>query len=247
MKAIVYIGHGSRLQEGNEQFKHFIRSVMQERNEKIQKVGFLELTTPTVQEAIYEAITEGATEIVVVPVLLFAAAHYKRDVPFEIKAMQQLYPHISFSVASPFSIHPFMIQLVIKRIREMQPIQESEILLVGRGSSDAQPIYELKQIGLAVEQKLQIPVTCTFLTKGTPSFIDTLTETASTAKHVYIMPYLLFTGLLLQKIKKYAKKYDNVSTCNCLQFDPYMKFTLLERMEEHIHVSNIPNYVQPCR
>ena len=37
MKGIVYVGHGSRLQEGNEQFIHFIQSVMKERNERIQK------------------------------------------------------------------------------------------------------------------------------------------------------------------------------------------------------------------
>ena len=36
MKGIVYVGHGSRLQEGNEQFIQFIQSVMKERNERIQ-------------------------------------------------------------------------------------------------------------------------------------------------------------------------------------------------------------------
>ncbi len=40
MKGIVYVGHGSRLQEGNEQFIQFIQSVMKERNERIQKIAF---------------------------------------------------------------------------------------------------------------------------------------------------------------------------------------------------------------
>ncbi|PKJ54933.1 sirohydrochlorin chelatase [Bacillus sp. SN10] len=236
MKGIVYVGHGSRLQEGNEQFVHFIQSVMKERNERIQKIAFLELTTPTISDAVTEAILDGATEIMIVPVLLFAAAHYKRDIPFEIEKMQKQYPHITFSVVPPFSTHPHMIELVVKRIREAMPIQNSSILLVGRGSSDPQPIYELQQIGAAVEQKLSIPVSCSFLTKGTPSFTAELKTITSTASHVYIMPYLLFTGLLLQKIKLYTKKYDHVTTCNCLQFDTYMKLTLLERMEECIYV-----------
>ncbi|MBO1581757.1 sirohydrochlorin chelatase [Bacillus sp. XF8] len=235
MKGIVYIGHGSRLQEGNEQFIHFVRSVIKERSESIQKIGFLELTTPTVQDAITEAIQDGATEVLIVPVLLFAAAHYKRDVPFEIEKIQKRYPHITFSVATPFSTHPFMIELVIKRIREAMPIQGSEILLVGRGSSDSQPIHELRQIGSVVEQKLCLPVSCSFLAKGTPSFTDELNEKAASKKHVYVMPYLLFTGLLLQKINRHAKKYANVTTCNCLQFDSYMKSALLDRMEEHVH------------
>lgn len=236
MKGIVYIGHGSRLLEGNEQFTHFIQSVINERSESIQKIGFLELTTPTIQDAIIEAITEGATEVLIVPILLFAAAHYKRDVPFEIKNIQKLYPHITFSVAPPFSTHPLMVELVIKRIREVMPTKDSEILLVGRGSSDSQPIHELKQIGLAVAQRLSLPVSCSFLTKGTPSFTDELNEKTVSTNHVYVMPYLLFTGLLLQKINRHTKKYSNVTTCNCLQFDSYMKTALLERMEEYVHV-----------
>ncbi|MGE1052701.1 sirohydrochlorin chelatase [Bacillus cereus] len=236
MKGIVYVGHGSRLQEGNEQFIQFIQSVMKERNERIQKLAFLELTTPTISNAVTETIIEGATEIMIVPVLLFAAAHYKRDIPLEIAKMKNQYPHISFSVVQPFSTHPHMVELVVKRIRETMPMQGSSVLLVGRGSSDFQPIHELQQIGAAVEQKLSLPVSCSFLTKGTPSFTAELKTITSTASHVYVMPYLLFTGLLLQKIKLYTKKYDHVTTCNCLQFDTYMKLTLLERMEEYIYV-----------
>ncbi|WP_377865905.1 sirohydrochlorin chelatase [Bacillus sp. R86525] len=237
MKGIVYVGHGSRLQEGNEQFIHFIQSVMKERNERIQKMAFLELTNPTIQDAVTEAIIEGATEIMIVPVLLFAAAHYKRDIPFEIEQLQKKYPYIAFSVVPPFSTHPHMVELVAKRIRETMPLQGgSSILLVGRGSSDPQPIYELQQIGTAVERKLGMSVSCSFLTKGTPTFTAELKTITSTASHVYVMPYLLFTGLLLQKIKLHTKKYDHVTTCNCLQFDTYMKLVLLERMEECVYV-----------
>ena len=236
MKGIVYVGHGSRLQEGNEQFIQFIQSVMKERNERIQKIAFLELKTPTISDAVTETIIEGVTEIMIVPVLLFAAAHYKRDIPLEIAKMKNQYPHISFSVVQPFSTHPHMVELVVKRIRETMPMQGSSVLLVGRGSSDFQPIHELQQIGAAVEQKLSLPVSCSFLTKGTPSFTAELKTITSTASHVYVMPYLLFTGLLLQKIKLYTKKYDHVTTCHCLQFYTYMKLTLLERMEDCISV-----------
>ena len=64
-----------------------------------------------------------------------------------------------------------MVELVVKRIRETMPMQGSSVLLVGRGSSDFQPIHELQQIGAAVEQKLGMPVSCSFLTKGTPSLL----------------------------------------------------------------------------
>ena len=98
----------------------------------------------------------------IVPVLLFAAAHYKRDIPFEIEKIQKQYPHITFSVVQPFSTHPHMVELVVKRIRETMPMQGSSVLLVGRGSSDPQPLHELQQIGAVVERKLSMPVSCSF-------------------------------------------------------------------------------------
>ncbi len=117
------------------------------------------------------------------------------------------------------------------------PMQGSSVLLVGRGSSDFQPIHELQQIGAAVEQKLSLPVSCSFLTKGTPSFTAELKTITSTASHVYVMPYLLFYRIIAsKKLSCIQKKYDHVTTCNCLQFDTYMKLTLLERMEECIYV-----------
>ena len=92
-----------------------------------------------------------------------------------------------------------MVELVVKRIREAMPMQNSSILLVGRGSSDPSPYMSYSKLG-SCRTKLSIPVSCSFLTKGTPSFTAELKTITSTASHVYVMPYLLFTGLLLQKL-----------------------------------------------
>ena len=66
------------------------------------------------------------------------------------------------------------------------PMQNSSILLVGRGSSDTQPIHELQLIGATVERKLGMPVSCSFLTKGTPSFTAELKDITSTARPMYM-------------------------------------------------------------
>ena len=92
----------------------------------------------------------------------YLRTHYKRDIPFEIEQLQKKYPQITFSVVPPFSTHPHMVELVVKRIREAMPMQNSSILLVGRGSSDTQPIHELQLIGATVERKLGMPVSCSF-------------------------------------------------------------------------------------
>ena len=170
----------------------------------------------------------------IVPVLLFAAAHYKRDIPFEIEQLQKKYPQITFSVVPPFSTHPHMVELVVKRIREAMPMQGSSILLVGR----AVVIHNRYMNYNKSEQLSNENLVCQYpvpFNERNSLFAAELKAITSTASHVYVMPYLLFTGLLLQKLNC-IQKYNHVTPCNCLQFDTYMKLTLLERMEECIYV-----------
>ena len=124
--------------------------------------------------------------------------------------MQKQYPHITFSVVPPFSTHPHMVELVVKRIREAMPMQNSSILLVGRGSSDPSRYMSYSKLG-SCRTKTRYASMVFLLTKGTPSFTAELKTITSTASHVYVMPYLLFTGLLLQKlsfIQKIRSRYN---------------------------------------
>ena len=48
MKAVLYICHGSRIREANEQAISFIQQVMKRVDIPIQEIGFLELSEPTI-------------------------------------------------------------------------------------------------------------------------------------------------------------------------------------------------------
>lgn len=231
--AVVYIGHGSRREEGNAQFKRFIESVMEDIDNPNQEIAFLELTKPTISETLEKLIARGAKRFLIVPVLLFSALHHKLDIPEELGFIQRRYPFVSFKMTEPFGSHPYMIDLVVKRIKAEKHEQNTAILLVGRGSSHLGPIQGLQQIGRKVEQKLGIPVYAAFLKLGKPSMEEAMAFLPYRYKKVYVMPYLLFTGLLLEKIKQtvfYSK--DTFDICQNLEFDELMRKTLIKRMEE---------------
>ena len=82
-------------------------------------------------------------------------------------------------------------------------MQGSSVLLVGRGSSDFQPIHELQQIGAAVEQNLVCQYPAPFNERNA-LFTAELKTITSTASHVYVMPYLLYR-IIASKIKLYTK------------------------------------------
>lgn len=235
--SVVYIGHGSRRQEGNEQFIHFIQSVIKKVPIQKQVYAFLELVEPTIQQAMESIILEGAKNILVVPVLLFAAAHYKRDIPEELNRTLERFHDVAFTTTKPFGVHDHMVQLVQKRVQEANRTTNSAILLVGRGSSDPEPIEMLGQIGDAVSDRMKVPVYTAFLTAGKPRLEDTINKMSKEFHTIYVMPYLLFTGLLLEKIKRrIALENEKFYLCGNLQFDKLMSQALIDRIQEKIKI-----------
>ncbi|WP_091021216.1 sirohydrochlorin chelatase [Bacillus sp. UNCCL81] len=235
--AVVYIGHGSRRQEGNQQFIHYIQSVIKEIPIQKQEYAFLELVEPTIQQTLEKMIVEGARNIVVVPVLLFAAGHYKRDIPVELNRILKRFSHVNITITEPFGIHEKMIQLVQKRVQAACGTSNAAIILVGRGSSDKDPIEMLQQIGNAVESRINVPVRVAFLTAGNPKLEDTIKNMSKEFKRIFVMPYLLFTGLLLEKIKKrISNENEKFYLCENLQFDELMSHALIERIQEKLKI-----------
>ncbi|WP_339229726.1 sirohydrochlorin chelatase [Oceanobacillus sp. FSL K6-2867] len=240
--AVVYIGHGSRRDEGNEQFITFIESVKTDVPLPNQEIAFLELANPTIAETIEMLIEKGAERFLIVPVLLFSAVHHKQDIPEALQAIRSKHEHISFLITDPFGVHSNMIKLVVKRIEAEINEKDAAVLLVGRGSSDTNPIMGLQQIGRAVEQRLDKPVYEAFLTAAVPSFDTVIAKLQNQYEKVYVMPYLLFTGLLLKRIEQtIGPSQDYFHLCKNLEFDVLMKQTLIERIEEAFHGAVVSN------
>lgn len=100
--AVVYIGHGSRCEEGEAQFKRFIESVKEEVASPNQEIAFLELIAPTIAETMKKLIADGAKRFLIVPVLLFqqfntnwifrrSCVRFKGNIPlFRLKSRSRL-------------------------------------------------------------------------------------------------------------------------------------------------------------
>ncbi|MGP7817129.1 sirohydrochlorin chelatase [Niallia sp. 01092] len=233
MDAVVYIGHGSRLQEGIQNFYTFIENMMESVSMPVQEVAFLELASPSIEETMEKVIQNGAKDILVVPVLLFSAAHFKKDIPEVLNRIQAKYPTVCFTITTPFDIHEKMVDLVVKRINACRKNSDGIILLVGRGSSDPEPGLKLLEIANLIVKKINMPVATAFLAVGTPSFDAELIKLEEQFETIYVMPYLLFSGLLLKRMEsKIAACTKDVTLCGHLQYDLLMKEILLERMQE---------------
>ncbi|UTR07271.1 sirohydrochlorin chelatase [Alkalihalobacillus sp. LMS6] len=245
MQAILYVGHGSRVQAGNEQFQTFINR-LKPVFEAFQTHAFIELTAPTIQEGIDRCVQAGATKIAVVPVLLLTAFHANKDIPNELKEAQKRYPSLQLTYGRPFGIHDDVIQVAIDRLKAAG-LQEwdhdreegTTILLIGRGSSDGNQPSDVAKIGRLLYERMACDnVEIAFLAATTPTVEQGLKKCERLgAKKVYVLPYLLFTGVLMNELSQSIQEREkdtetNYILCDFLGFDFGLEAVLEARVKE---------------
>lgn len=210
MKAILYIGHGTRSKKGAFEAKAFLERVIAKVPAPIQEVSFIELTEPTIEEGFLRCIKKGATEIIVVPILLLAAGHMKKDIPEIIEALQADYPQIPVTIRNAFGVQEVILDAIAELIYDNAEnlSKEDRILIVGRGSSDPGIHQAFGNIEKGLEDRLKIRgITSCFLAAANPKFGDGLQSALKKAKkRVIVVPYLLFSGLLLSEVNLYCRK-----------------------------------------
>jgi sirohydrochlorin ferrochelatase len=210
MKAILYIGHGTRSKKGAEEAKAFIQGIMRRIDVPIQEISFLELTEPLIEEGFMRCVERGATEITVVPLFLLAAGHIKQDIPLTLSSLQARYPHIHVNVKDPFGVQGKILDAMAELVwvNAINLVPQDHLLIVGRGSSDPGIHADFLAIANGIRERLGIEhVSVCYLAATEPSLskgLETITQRAS--GRVIVLPYLLFSGLLFAEINQKVRK-----------------------------------------
>lgn len=268
MEAILLVGHGSRDPEGNEELLRFAETVRKQATEYVIETCFLEFAKPTIGQGIDRCVGLGATRVVLVPIILFAAGHAKIHIPVEIDQAKTRYPHIEFVYGRPIGIHEKVLDILKARLNEagFQPgsvkigenqdasgllsnsnadtnfLRESDtaVLLLGRGSSDADANGDLVKMSRLFWEKMPVKwVETAFIGVTEPTFPDGLERCLRLgAKKIFILPYFLFTGILIKRIEKMAAEFAGahpevqVELAGYFGFHPQLVDVLLDRVAE---------------
>ncbi|EKN70832.1 sirohydrochlorin ferrochelatase [Neobacillus bataviensis LMG 21833] len=210
MKAILYIGHGSRSKKGSEEAKAFIKRVIDRTDVPIQEISFLELTEPFIEEGFEQCVARGASEITVVPLFLLAAGHIKQDIPLALSGLQARFPEIQVTVKDPFGVQGRILDAIVDLIRDTAGdlVPADRLLLVGRGSSDAGILDDFSKITSGIRNRLGIKkVSVCYLAAAEPRLLEGFESiTADAEGRVIVVPYLLFSGLLLAEVNQEVQR-----------------------------------------
>lgn len=238
MKAVLYICHGTRVKEGAKQAADFIKETMPLVDAPIQEICYLELSQPSIEEGLRACIERGATDIIAIPFLLLTAGHAKEDIPTELSHAAKQFPDAVIRYGEPLGVHEQIIDVLIDRMKEAAPIQsDATVLLVGRGSSDPATKEDFSRILHLFKEKTKLTdVYIGYMAACEPAFEDALGQVAaSNPKQLFIVPYLLFTGVLTKSMDRAIKKLEldgDVHLCRHLGYTPVIGNILAERVEE---------------
>jgi len=240
-QAVLYVCHGSRVPKARKEAVEFIEKVKPRIHAPIQEVCFLELAEPSIEEGFKICVEQGATTIAVIPLLLLTAAHAKSDIPEEIAHVSATFPNVHVTYGKPIGVDPLLANMLLDKVNEKSPLTNSSIaILVGRGSSDKDVVRDLNKISSYLQESSEIKrvYTC-FLTAAEPSFQKMIEDIhQSKEQSIFIIPYLIFTGLLKKEIDQTIKSFDwgdrHIEVCSYLGPHPILLDLFTKRVLEAI-------------
>ena len=247
MNAILYIGHGTRSKKGANEAMSFLQRVIKKIDVPIQEISFLELTEPSIEEGFKRCVERGATDITVVPIFLLAAGHIKEDIPSALNSLRDKYPNVNVTVRNPFGVQGIILDGIAELVRNVLPDFKTEdsILIVGRGSSVPEIHHSFAKISEGIQSRLQAQhVEVCYLAATTPRIeegLELISEKAT--NRVIIIPYLLFSGMLLSEIHGHVRSRHRQGQ-NIIHTGPLTSHIAIEEVvmksalgKEHVHAA----------
>ena len=212
--ALFIVGHGSRSAAGVAEFRALTGLVHAHAPHLGLGSGFIELAEPHLDDGLDTLVAGGAGHVVAVPLVLLGARHLKDDGPAFLARARHRHPGVRFSYASHLGLHPLVLEVAEERIRSARgdggnghgDPAGTAVLVVGRGSTDPDANSDLaKAARLLAEGRDLGEVEPAFVSLASPSVPEGLERCRRLgARRVVVIPYFLFTGVLVERIAAQA-------------------------------------------
>jgi sirohydrochlorin cobaltochelatase len=210
---VLLVGHGTADAAGIEEFHQLVEQVVFRCAGVPVEPSFLAKAEPTINDGVARLAERGVRQIVVMPVLLFAAGHAKRDIPLVVARAVAGHTGMTARIARPLGCHRRIVALLVERFEAAvaghgrAALDRTVLLLVGRGSSDREATDGFHHLAhLCGQAVAPVQVQGCFLAMAEPSLAVALTSLARGGhRRVVVQPHLLFRGRLRADLVRQVK------------------------------------------
>ena len=118
MRGIVLFAHGAREPDWARPFEAIRDRIRAARPEYPIALAYLEIMTPTLEQAIQGLVDEGAPAITVFPLFLAQGGHLKHDIPRILEAIRAGHPRIPIALETAIGDVPAILDALAAWILE---------------------------------------------------------------------------------------------------------------------------------
>jgi sirohydrochlorin ferrochelatase len=113
--ALILVDHGSRFPGANDMLLGVVEMV--KRLSGLTRVypAHMELAEPSIRQAFEQAVSEGATAVVVHPYFLSPGRHSTTDIPRMVEEAAAVFPGVEHCVTAPLGVHPKIGEVILER------------------------------------------------------------------------------------------------------------------------------------
>ena len=149
-----------------------------------------------------------STEIIAIPV--FISGRSCKKYPFELEKLTNQFSDVKVTYGNPFGVSETLVKSVYSGSGiEQEDKNEVTLLLVARGSSDPEVLRDINWIASLFQTKERLKSRSLLFSGCRPKFEEKLKEVVERKeKNIVVLPYLLFTGLLMKHIEKEVRQYE---------------------------------------
>jgi len=193
-------------------------------------------------------VKKGATEVHVIPIILLHAGHSKLHIPAEIEHAREHYPNITFTYGQTIGIHEEIFAILQDRLVEIgfnteQEQEDTAVLLIARGGSDPYANGDFYKITRLLWEKLPVKyVESAFMGVTDPRVEEGIERCVKLgAKKIIMLPYFLFTGILMERMHAMCEKFNEqfpaceIQIANYFGYHERLQNVLLERIEQAVN------------
>ncbi len=259
--AVMVCGHGSRDPDAIREFQALATGLKARLPQYDLESGYLEFAKPVIQESLAKLIERGAKRILAVPGMLFAAAHVKNDLPWELNTFAAAHPGVAINFGRELAIEPKLLKVAAERITAAElssqadvPRVETLLMVVGRGTNDSDANSNISKVARMLWEGMGFGwAEACYSGVAHPRVDEGLEKAARLGfRRIVVFPYFLFTGILVKRIYRQtdevAARHPGIEFLKAgyLNDHPLVLDAFVERIEEILSGDNRMN-CQLCK
>ncbi len=232
--ALLTIAHGSRDPRSSATIHALTAEIRALRPDLRVATSFLELSEPSVEQAVDELVAEGHDEIVAVPLLLSEAYHATVDVPRVVEESMQRHPGLQVRATRILGHEPAFLGVLDERLRDAlrrHRVRELDALVLATaGSSNVVANQAVARLARIWGARHNLPVTAAFASAAPPATGEAVRAFRAAGKrHVAVASMFIAPGFLPDRAAELAWEAGAIAVSDPLGPAPELARTVLAR------------------